>query len=312
MEGASDPKEAVNRRHQQKPEVEGLLRTPRVAIGGLCDGMLGVVGLSAMDKCMQAQVQVCNMCESKSPWAKREIAAAHVAEHLRSKPTVPPNCDESDGCKWPLKHCSFKGCNGAFTTDDQLIAHLACKHDDLFMEAESIAENEAYNAMSMVVVQTGKEESTQMCQGHGGCACKARRLANAKIDGLRDSKALQPQRGRSQSTEHTAQSTEGTESKEVCDRNWQALYSAAITSIEQNKVPVVGCSIDRRAVDVTNDRMHSDNLEAPICLFCARILAYDAQDDTCDIKKRTLLNKHRTKLGNMTATETDELVSVRM
>ena len=98
----------------------------------------------------------------------------------------------------------------------------------------------------------------------------------------------------------------------MCDRNWLALYSAAITSIEQNKVPVVGCSIDRRAVDVTNDRMHSDNLEAPICLFCARILAYDAQDDTCGIKKRTLLDEHRTKLGNMTATETDELMSVRI
>ena len=295
IEGVSDPKEAVIRRHQQKPPVVGLLPTPRVAIDGLCDGMLGVVGLSAMDKCVQAQVQVCDICESKSPWAKREIAAAHVVEHLSSKPTVPPNCNESDGCKWSLKHCSFNGCNGAFITDDQLIAHLACKHDDLFMEAESIAENEAYNAMSTVVVQKGKEESTQMCQGHGGCGCKARRLANAKIDDLRDLKALQPQRGRAQSTEHTAQSTEGTEAKVVRDRNWLTLYSAAITSIEQSKVPVVGCSIDRRAVDVTNDRMHSDNLEAPICLFCARILAYDVQDDTCDIKKTHVIEQASNK-----------------
>jgi hypothetical protein len=49
MEGASDPKEAIIRRHQQKPQVVGLLPSPRVAIDGLCDGMLGVVGLSAMD-----------------------------------------------------------------------------------------------------------------------------------------------------------------------------------------------------------------------------------------------------------------------
>ena len=129
--------------HQQEPQaVKGLAeaRAPSVVIEGLGAGLLGSVRQSAMDQCMRAQVQVCNISESKSPWAKREIAASHVAEQLSSKPTVPPNCDESDGCKWPSKHCSFKECtgNGAFATDDQLIAHLACKHDDLFMEAEAI------------------------------------------------------------------------------------------------------------------------------------------------------------------------------
>jgi hypothetical protein len=82
------------------------------------------------------------------------------------------------------------------------------------------------------------------------------------------------------------------------------------TSIKQNKVPVVGCSIDRRAVDVANERMHNDNLEAPICLFCARVLTYDACDDTRGIKKYTSLNTDRTKLGDMTVAATDELVSV--
>ena len=302
MKNANVPKEATVQQHQQEPQaVKGLAeaRAPSVVIEGLGAGLLGSVRQSAMDQCMRAQVQVCNISESKSPWAKREIAASHVAEQLSSKPTVPPNCDESNGCKWPSKHCSFKECkgNGAFATDDQLIAHLACKHDNLFMEAESIAENEAYCAMSTVVVQTGEGKSTQMCQGEGDCGCKARRLVNAKID---EPKKKQAQR----------KFVETADTKQVCDRNWLALYSAAITSIEQSKVPVVGCSIDRRAVDVANERMHSDNLEAPICLFCARVLTYDACDDTCGIKKCTLLNEDRTKLGGMTADATHELVSV--
>lgn len=302
VNNANVSKEATMQQHQQESQAAKKLaeaRAPSVNIESLGAGLLGSVRLSAMDQCMRAQVQVCNISESKSSWAKREIAASHVAEQLSSKPTVPPNCDESDGCKWPSKHCSFKECtgNGAFATDDQLIAHLACKHDDLFMEAEAIAENEAYSALSTVVVQRGKEKSTQMCQGDGDCGCKARRLVNAKID---EPKEKQTQR----------KIVETADTKQVCDRNWLALYSAAITSIEQSKVPVVGCSIDRRAVDVTNERMHGDNLEAPICLFCARILTYDACDDTCGIKKRTLLNENRTMLGSMTADATEELVSV--
>ena len=253
-------------------------------IESLGAGLLGSVRLSAMDQCMRAQVQVYNISESKTSWAKREIAASHVAEQVSSKSTVPPNCDESDGCKWPSKHCTFKECTGigAFDTDDQLIAHLACKHDHLFMEAEAIAiaKNGTYSALSTVVVQRGKEQSTQMCQGDGDCGCKARRLVNAKID---EPKKKQAQR----------KFVETADTKQVCDRNWLALYSAAITSIEQSKVPAVGCSIDRRAVDVTNERMHGDNLEAPICLFCARILTYDACDDTCGIEKRTLLSERR-------------------
>jgi hypothetical protein len=50
------------------------------------------------------------------------------------------------------------------------------------MEAEAIAKNGTYSALSTVVVQRGRGNSTQMCQGNGECGCKPRRLVNAKID----------------------------------------------------------------------------------------------------------------------------------
>jgi hypothetical protein len=66
-------------------------------------------------------------------------------------------------------------------------------------------------------------------------------------------------------------------------RNWLAFYSGAVAVLERQKMPTVGCSVDRRSCSAYAEWFRDENLCAPICFTCARVLPYDKCDATSEI-----------------------------
>jgi hypothetical protein len=70
-----------------------------------------------------------------------------------------------------------------------------------------------------------------------------------------------------------------------------AMYTAAIRAAEQSMVPCVGDLIDRRCRNSFLEMMNDENVYAPICLVCARVLPFEKYDTACEIQYRSLWEK---------------------
>jgi hypothetical protein len=97
------------------------------------------------------------------------------------------------------------------------------------------------------------------------------------------------------SAEHTQQFTDAeqwldpTYQKAVkhFSRTWRGVYDAAISVKEREGVPTVGSCIDRRAHEAFTKRHSENNLCAPMCFSCARVLPYDQYYVDCVSNEET-------------------------
>jgi hypothetical protein len=283
--------------------------SPHVDIEKIDDLLLQKAGVDSMAECMESQAVTMDLHESPSPAAKVELCADYISEHLRARPSIPEKNDNDlkvdDGCCWPFKHCAFKGCDFVGNTDDDIIKHLACKHSNVFLTAQRYAgitegskarhknKSQVYNTCTRV---TGT--STQICE----CAHCITAVT----------------------TRQGGCTAEGCEAGAACPEckqhdNWLPMYTRAISEIEWNKPPEVGCSKDRRSCDVYDKLQLGDKEQetdaslfpticAPMCFLCARILAHDACDNTCGIQMKKLFNKQ--KFGNMDKQKTADIIGL--
>ena len=88
------------------------------------------------------------------------------------------------------------------------------------------------------------------------------------------------------------------ESSHIREKRRYALYCAAVVRKEQSQVPCVGIDIDRRCRSTYLDQLSDENVFAPICLMCARVLPYEGNDTACEIFQVPLWQND--KLLNMT------------
>ena len=87
-----------------------------------------------------------------------------------------------------------------------------------------------------------------------------------------------------------------------------AWYCAAIAVREAQKMPTVGCSIDRRAGEAFASRCTGEQVSAPICFTCARIQVNDKADQSSDINWRKPFNGQH--FARMNSTETEDAIGL--
>lgn len=102
-------------------------------------------------------------------------------------------------------------------------------------------------------------------------------------------------------------------------RTWRGLYNEAIALKEREGVPTVGSCPDRRAFGAFSRRHSGENLCAPMCACCARVLPYDQSDVDRMVDEETALQPEiqwrkvigRNRFCGMTRQQTEDAIGMR-
>jgi len=86
------------------------------------------------------------------------------------------------------------------------------------------------------------------------------------------------------------------------------VYCAAIEALEQQTVPCVGASLDRRCRHQFLAQFNDASVKSLICFVCARVLPYDANDKTKEIRYKNVWEKG--KLLNLTVDQASQVMGL--
>ena len=199
--------------------------------------------------------------ETNKSWITREDRTLQRLDALktllREAPLLPPSLpnqrqtmlDPMSGVKWPIAHCSFKGCS--WTSES-----VPC-------EQWRLEPGEYY--LDQAHWRTGGQLTTQSC--------------------CRDAKCLWQHllSAHSATLEHVT--------GQACPRAWLDSYAAAIEGIEQQRVPTVGWSVDRRTLCRLAHRLEEETTLGLICACCARVGRSGWSGDTGFLPAKELFDR---------------------
>ena len=210
--------------------------------------------------------------ESNKSWVTPEdedIACIDtLSKHMRQRPLLPPHPNDANeswleadsGIAFPVCHCAFKGC--AWVSDELPCGNRACEHS-LWVSEEGD--------------WTLREKRCRSQSGVYGCCGSSTCLRQHLIE----------------CHEQLLQESLGFERVRV---NGYSYYLEAIALIEQEHMPLVGCSIDRRTFKHIKLQTSEDAIRCLVCMCCARVLtssigwsdiAYINMEDYCKIPETT-------------------------
>ena len=208
-------------------------------------------------------------CRSSMPMATPKESANTYDDHFANTMLAPDTeKDALRGAHLPATHCAFIGCDKTHTSHEELYDHLIQCHPDTFEKARV----SACEFIQECVKHSTGDEAMML----NVVFCHVNPKPHEELPRL-------------------------------CNKVKRDLYHKAISSKQQETVPVVNHSTDRRCDENFANQTKDEDHMALMCFSCARVLPFDGTEAKPQIRYHQAFSGGKF-LGTMDAQRAEELL----